>query len=139
VISEAAVTTGFTTCPSAESKNEIIKERRQLVFVWLRLEGDALFASSAAAAGKFRVRLHRTGALREHWTQVQINNDRLALSGIQQEASLPANNGFFDWRLYARIGDVPTGTYRIAVSYGQTRVCPITGECEIVFNVKSGD
>ncbi|NKQ85521.1 hypothetical protein [Rhizobium ruizarguesonis] len=140
VVSEIALTKQFDACPSSAAQQTIEVAAQQQIFVWLRLEGDERFAKSARASDEFSIRLHRVGTLREHWTDLELNNTKLTIPAVREEAALPGNSGFFDWRIYADIkAYLVPGTYQMFVSYGRNRVCPAKGRCEIVFAVKRGE
>lgn len=136
-ISEYLATLSFDACPTDGLKKDISVWPRQQIYVWLRLEGDRQFADHASAAKRFEIQVHRTDALKGDIRKLALDNDRLGIDGIRNEASLPENNGYFDWRLYARINTflVP-GTYELMVWYGNSRVCLVDGRCAITFNIK---
>lgn len=137
VISQAAVTKIFDECPTIDLGRKL--SINQPIYIWLRLEGDREFASAALSHDQFTILLRRSGALRGHLIEFAIADRKLGIAEIRAEAELPDNNGFFDWRLYARTrGFVVPGIYRMIVLYGNRHVCQAAGSCEIVFEVEGG-
>ncbi|MBB4289485.1 hypothetical protein GGE16_001501 [Rhizobium leguminosarum] len=137
MISEFAVNRSFNACPTTGFERQIQVRDGRPLYVWLRLEGDRKFANQARPASSFMIRLHRTDALRGHWTWLDLINKKLGIEEVRGEASLPGNNGFFDWRLYAQINTylVP-GRYELFVRFGDSEVCPVEGACEIALDIK---
>ncbi|MGR9276133.1 hypothetical protein ACU8KI_16140 [Rhizobium leguminosarum] len=137
MISQFAVNLDFDDCPTSGFNRQIDVSQGRPLYIWLRLEGDSKFAALAKSSSVFMIRLHRENALREHSTWLDLDNKKLAVDAVRSESSLPENNGYFDWRLYARINTylVP-GKYELSVRYGNSPVCEVAGTCKIAIDVR---
>lgn len=136
-VTEVAINKEFTACPATDIGRLFSFAAGERVYFWFRIEGTAQFAQTAHGRNDFGVRLHQVGGSAENTRRLRLRRSRIDLTSIRQEAALPGNSGYFDWRLFADAGafSVP-GTYLLELTYGGKKICFRQGACALSFSVK---